>query len=34
MVRKLKIVGGVTVLGTIIAGIAAPLIKHRDYQDK
>ena len=33
MVKKLKIVGGLAVIGTIITGIATPLIKHRDHQD-
>jgi hypothetical protein len=33
MVKKLKIVGGLTAIGAIITGIAAPLIKHRDNQD-
>ena len=35
MMKKIKIVAGVTVVGTIIAGIAGSQIKHkhRDYQD-
>ena len=33
MVKKLKIAGGVTFISALIAGIAFPLIKHREYQE-
>ena len=33
MVKKLKIVGGLAAIGTIITGIAVPLTKHRADQD-
>ena len=33
MVKKLKIVGGLTIIGAIVTGIAVPLIKNRDHQD-
>jgi hypothetical protein len=33
MVKKLKIVAGVVIIGGLIAGIAGSQIKHRDCQD-
>jgi hypothetical protein len=33
MIKKLKIVAGVTIVGGIIAGNAGSQIKHRDCQD-
>jgi hypothetical protein len=33
MLKKLKIVAGVVVIGGAIAGIAGSQIKHRDRQD-
>jgi len=33
MMKKLKIVAGVVIIGGIIAGIAGSQIKHRDCQD-
>jgi hypothetical protein len=33
MMKKLKIVAGVAIVGGTIASIVASQIKHRDYQD-